>query len=70
MYEFQNTFVMLALYRFGFSDVWGFDEDAVHVLHNMRPHDESLILKYAVLLGEKELKVSEVSFKYSFLLYG
>ena len=37
-------------------DVWGFDEDAVKVLANMRPADENLIYKYAVLLGGKKLK--------------
>jgi len=36
--------------------VWGFDEDAVKVLANMRPADENLIYKYAVLLGGKKLK--------------
>jgi hypothetical protein len=42
------------LYFFLFvSDVWGFDEKAVSVLRNMRPADESLIHKYAILLGEK-----------------
>ena len=34
-------------------DVWGFDGDAVNVLENMRPADENLIYKYAILLGEK-----------------
>ncbi|EDO35396.1 predicted protein [Nematostella vectensis] len=33
--------------------VWGFDMDAVSVLQNMRPADESLIFKYAILLGDK-----------------
>lgn len=36
--------------------VWGFDEDAVKVLENMRPADENLIYKYAILLGEKAFK--------------
>ncbi|XP_031569624.1 uncharacterized protein LOC116304102, partial [Actinia tenebrosa] len=35
--------------------VWGFDEKAVAVLQNMRPADESLIFKYAILLGDKAL---------------
>ena len=38
------------------TDVWGFDEDAVKVLENMRPADENLIYKYAILLGEKAFK--------------
>ncbi|KAK3736028.1 hypothetical protein QZH41_002746 [Actinostola sp. cb2023] len=33
--------------------VWGFDENAVSVLQNMRPADESLIYKYAILLEDK-----------------
>ena len=37
-------------------DVWGFDENAVKVLENMRPADENLIYKYAILLGEKAFK--------------
>ena len=37
-------------------DVWGFDENAVKVLENMKPVDESLIYKYAILLGGKTLK--------------
>ena len=37
-------------------DVWGFDEDAVKVLQNMRPADENLIYKYAILLGGKHFK--------------
>ena len=41
---------------FFFADVWGFDEDAVKVLENMRPADENLIYKYAILLGEKALR--------------
>lgn len=41
---------------FALIDVWGFDEDAVKVLANMRPADENLIYKYAVLLGGKKLK--------------
>lgn len=36
--------------------VWGFDENAVKVLENMKPVDESLIYKYAILLGGKTLK--------------
>ena len=36
--------------------MWGFDEDAVKVLENMRPADENLIYKYAILLGEKAFK--------------
>ncbi|KAL9965739.1 hypothetical protein ACROYT_G029581 [Oculina patagonica] len=36
--------------------VWGFDEDAVKVLENMRPADENLIYKYAILLGGKHFK--------------
>lgn len=36
--------------------VWGFDENAVKVLENMRPADENLIYKYAILLGEKAFK--------------
>lgn len=38
------------------TDVWGFDEDAVKVLENMRPADENLIYKYAILLGGKHFK--------------
>ena len=41
---------------FVWTDVWGFDEDAVKVLENMRPADENLIYKYAILLGEKAFK--------------
>ena len=37
-------------------DVWGFDEDAVKVLEDMRPADENLIYKYAILLGGKHFK--------------
>ena len=37
-------------------DIWGFDEDAVKVLENMRPADESLIYKYAILLAGKHFK--------------
>ncbi|XP_020913413.1 U5 small nuclear ribonucleoprotein 40 kDa protein [Exaiptasia diaphana] len=33
--------------------LWGFDENAVSVLQNMRPADESLIIKYAILLEGK-----------------
>lgn len=36
--------------------MWGFDDDAVKVLENMRPADENLIYKYAILLGGKHLK--------------
>ena len=36
--------------------MWGFDENAVKVLENMKPVDESLIYKYAILLGGKTLK--------------
>ena len=41
---------------FALIDVWGFDEDAVKVLENMRPADENLIYKYAILLGGKHFK--------------
>lgn len=34
-----------------FSDVWGFDDQAVSVLQNMKPQDlESLVTKYSILL--------------------
>ena len=36
--------------------MWGFDENAVKVLENMKPADESLIYKYAILLGDKAFK--------------
>ena len=34
-------------------DVWGFDEEAVKVLHDMKPEEtDDLIKQYAILLDE------------------
>lgn len=55
-------------------DVWGFDENAVKVLETMKPVDESLIYKYAILLGGKTLKPvtndNEVYFRYCYKSLG
>lgn len=37
-------------------DVWGFDEDVVKVLENMRLVDENLIYKYVILFSGKYFK--------------
>ena len=48
------------------ADVWGFDEEAVEVLKNMKPQEDSddLIRKYAILLDQgSELLPENASFK-------
>ena len=47
--------------------MWGFDEDAVKVLENMRPADENLIYKYAILLGEKAFKPLKKEFEVQYM---
>jgi len=42
-----------------FVDVWGFDENAVAVLENMRPADENLLMKYAILLDKRSTPKSD-----------
>lgn len=37
-------------------DVWGFDEDVVKVLEDMRLVDENLIYKYVILFSGKYFK--------------
>ena len=52
------------------ADIWGFDKNAVDVLQNMKPLDEDLNQKYAILLensgfiAETETEVREVCNSY------
>lgn len=42
--------ILFILQFFVFIDVWGFDKKAVDVLKNMKPTDEFLNQRYAILL--------------------